>query len=161
MGALLGKEAKFYTATTRATWGAVGSDGYTHEGAAPSGLTEVKDIRDLSFPISTGEADVSTRGSDWEQTLATMKKASIDFEMVYDTSDAGLIKIQSCFFTKANLPVAVLDGDKATVGTRGFWLDAMVTKFEVQQPLEGGQMVQISLKPGYSSVPPEPVKVTS
>lgn len=159
MGALLGLNAKLYSATTRATWGTLGTDGYTHEGAAPT-LTEMTNVKDLSINVETSEADVTTRGNaGWEASLATTKKAELSFNMVYDTSDAGLLLVQKSYFTNANLPLAVLDGPKATTGTRGFWADWMVTKFEKTENLGDAQMVSVTLKPGYSSVAPEPVKV--
>jgi hypothetical protein len=74
--------------------------------------------------------------------------------MVYDTSDAGLLLIQKSFFTNANLPLAVLDGAKATTGTRGIWADFMVTKFEKSENLAEAQMVSGLAQAGYSSVGP-------
>jgi hypothetical protein len=160
-GALLGLNARLYSATTRATWGALGTDGYTHEGAAPAGLAAINNVKDLTLPIETGEADVSTRGNNgWEASLATLKKGELTFNMVYDTGDAGMLLIQKSYFLNANLPLAVLDGDKATSGTRGIWADWMVTKFEKTENLADAQMVSVSLKPAYSAVGPEPVKVT-
>lgn len=164
MSALLGLNAKCYWATARATWGTVGTDGYSHEGAGSSvaGLTLLDNIKDLSLTLNTGEADVSTRGNGgWNATLATLKNGEISFDMVYDTSDTGLLQIQKCFFTNANLPLAVLDGVYTTVGTRGLWIDAMVTKFDKAEALADAQMVSVTLKPGYSSVDPEWVKVTA
>lgn len=161
MGALLGLNAKLYSASNRSSWGAVGSDGYSHEGAAPSNLTEMTNVKDLGLKVGTGEADVTTRGNGgWEAVLATLKKGELTFNMVYDTSDASLLLIQKSFYTNANVALAVLDGAKATSGTRGVWADFMVTSFEKSENLEEAQMVSISLKPGYSSVAPEPVKVT-
>lgn len=162
MSALLGKDAHCYYATSRATWGSLGTDGFTHEGAAPAGLTELTNIKDLGMPINKDQADVTTRANNgWKATLPTLKDAEITFDMVYDTSDAGMVQLQKSFFTDSNIAIAVLDGAKATVGTRGFWMDCQVTKFEKQEPLDGAQMVSVALKPGYSAVAPEAVKVTS
>ncbi len=160
MGFLLGMNAKAYYGTVRATWGSLGSDGFSHEGAAAGGLTELTNVRDLSLNVSTGEADVTTRGSaGWKLTAATLKDAEINFDMVYDTADAGFNKVQSAFFTNALLPMAILSGSKSVTNTAGLWMDAMVTKFEKSENLEDAQKVAVTVKPGYSAVAPEWVKV--
>lgn len=160
MSALLGLNAKLYTATTRATWGTLGADGYTHEAAAPGGLTEVTNVKDLSATIEVDSADVTTRGNNgWKASLSTLKDAEISFDMVYDPTDAQMLLIQKAFFTNGNLAVAVLDGPKATSGTRGLWMDTNVSKFDKSENLTDAQMVSVSLKPAYSTVAPEAVKV--
>lgn len=162
MSALLGLNAKLYTATSRATWGTLGTDGYTHEAAAPAGLSVVDNVKDLSANIEVDSADVTTRGNNgWKASLSTLKDAEISFDMVYDPSDAQMLVFQKAFFTNATLPVAVLDGLKSVVGTRGLWMDTNVSKFDKTENLSDAQMVSVSLKPAYSTVAPEAVKVTA
>lgn len=160
MSASLGLNAKAYYATSRATWGTLDADGYSHSAAAPGGLTELTNIRDLSLNMTNAEADVTTRGSGgFELTLATLTSAEINFDMVYDTADTGFVKMQNAFFNKTNLPLAFLSGNKTSTNSAGLWIDAMVTKFEKSENLADAQMVSVSVKPGYSTVAPEWVKV--
>ena len=44
----------------------------------------------MTLSLEAGEADVTTRGNDgWRAIVATLKEASVEFEMVWDTGDAG------------------------------------------------------------------------
>ena len=74
MSTKLGMNAKMYYLTgTRATWGAADADGI-HGGAAPSGLTELGNVRDVTLNLEQGEADVTTRSNDgWRATEPTLK----------------------------------------------------------------------------------------
>jgi hypothetical protein len=165
MSYLLGKDAKAYTGTNaRTTFGTLGSDGFSHEGAGSSlaGLSELTNVRDLSLNVSTGEADVTTRGSGgWKLTAATLKDAEINFDMVYDLADTGFVRVQSAFFNNTTLPMAILSGSKTATNTAGLYMDAMVTKFEKSENLEDAQKVAVSVKPGYSAVAPEWIKIVS
>jgi hypothetical protein len=163
-GASLGSNAKLYRQTTgtRATWGAVGSDGYTHEGAAAGSLDEVPNCKDVSIPLEDDKAETSTRGNNgFKSYLNGLTDAPITITMVYDKTDADMLAFLKAKMMKTPIALAILDGDKATVGTLGLWADFQVFKFEKQEPLDGAQMVQIEVAPAYSSVGPEWVKVTS
>ena len=47
-------------------------------------------MRDLTLNLETGEADITTRANNgWRATLATLKDGSIEFEMLWETRDAG------------------------------------------------------------------------
>ena len=62
--------------------------------------TELDNVKDLTLNLETGEADVTTRGNQgWRATVATLKDGSIEFEMVWDTSDAGLTRQKAVAFT--------------------------------------------------------------
>ena len=55
--------------------------------------------RDVTLNLEAGEADVTTRAnSGWRATVATLKEASVEFEMVWDTGDAGFTAIKNAFF---------------------------------------------------------------
>lgn len=154
MGFALGLDAKIYRLTTgsRAAWPAT---------EAPANLSEITNVRDVTVNMTKAEADATTRGSGgWKQTVATLKDASIEFEMVWDTADTHFTAIQESF-TSQNSPIAlaILDGVSTTADTQGLWADFMVTGFEKTEPLEGVQMVKVTVKPTYSAVAPEWVTV--
>jgi hypothetical protein len=45
----------------------------------------------VTLNLEAGEAEVTTRAnSGWRATVATLKEASVEFEMVWDTGDAVL-----------------------------------------------------------------------
>ncbi len=81
--------------------------------------------------------------------------------MAYDPADTGFAKILGGWLNRTLLPMAILDGDETVVGTMGLWADFKVISFSKGEPLEEGQMVSVTIKPAYSDVAPEWVKVTS
>lgn len=149
MGFKLGLDAKIYrqTSGTRAAWPATES--------APN-LSEITNVRDVTVNMTKAEADATTRGSGgWKQTVATLKDASVDFEMVWDTADTHFTAIQESFTSQnTSIALAILDGVSTVEDTQGLWADFMVTGFEKQEPLEGVQMVKVTVKPTYSAVAP-------
>ena len=119
-------------------------------------------VRDVTLNLEEGEADVTTRANNgWRATEPTLKEASIEFEMVYDPGDTGFTKFLGAWLNRTVLAVAILDGAKDTVGTMGLWADFKVTSFTKSEPLEEGQTVSVTIKPAYSTVAPEWVKVSS
>lgn len=166
MGAKLGLDAKVYYLSngtagvvgTRTSWGNT-TNGITGA-AAPNNLLEITSARNVTPTISKGQADVSTRGNNgWKATLGTLKDATVEVECVYDLADPAQQLLISSFMTNANVPIAALDGDKATVGVMGLWADMQVVDLNKGEPLEEGQTVSYTLKPGLSSVAPQWVKV--
>lgn len=150
MGSVLGMNCKLYRQTTgtRAAWPATG--------AAPN-LSEVTNVRDVTINLETGEADTTTRGNDgWESVEATLKKGSVEFEMVWDTSDAAFTAIKDAWVNSTKIALAVLTGDSATTGTQGLWANFSITNFSQGQGLTDAVIVNVTAKPAYqTSVPTE------
>lgn len=154
MGFKLGQDAKIYRLTTgtRAAWPSTED---------PANLAEITNVRDVTVNMTKSEADATTRGSGgWKQTVAALKDASVDFEMVWDDADTHFEAIKDSFVSgNAAVALAILDGVSDTAGTQGLWADFMVTGFEKGEPLEGVQMVKVTVKPTYSAVAPQWVTV--
>ena len=73
---------------------------------------EVSNVKDVTLNLEKGEADVTTRANQgWRATVGTLKDASIEFQMVWDTVDAGFDAIRQAFFNNTPLEFAVRDGD--------------------------------------------------
>jgi predicted secreted protein len=141
----LGMDAKLYllTSGTRAAWPGTG---------APTNLTLVDNVKDVALNLSTAEADVTTRANNgWKASVSTLKEGSVDFDMICNTSDANFAALQSAFFNRTSVAIAVLDGDKATVGTQGLWADFSIMNFSRDEKLTEAQSVKVSLKPTISS----------
>ena len=141
MGAKLGLQAKLYRNT--GTY------------AVPVWV-EVQNAKDVTLNLETGEADVSTRANNgWRATLPTLKEASVEFEMVWDTDDAGFAAIQTAFFSNAPLEFAVMDGAITQTGSQGLRATMGVTKFTREEPLEEAIKAAVTLKPAYAAQAPE------
>jgi predicted secreted protein len=123
-----------------------------YQGVAGSTATNLMDnVKDLALNLSTGEADVTTRGNDgWRATVGTLKDGSVEFSMVWDTEDAGFSALKDAFFGNTAIALLVLDG------TDGSGLDAdfSVINFTRTENLEEAVTVDVSCKPTYSTRAP-------
>lgn len=121
----------------------------------PADWTELTNVRDASTNLEKGEADASTRGSGgWRATLGTLKNGAIEFEMVWDPTDAGFTALQEAFFNDAAIGIAALDGDADGATTQGLVCDMNVLNFTRNEPLEDTVTVSVSLKPAFNITTP-------
>lgn len=115
----------------------------------------IPNVKDLTLNLETGEADVTTRGNNgWRATVATLKDASIEFEMVWDTEDDDFTALRNAFLNNTAIELAVLDGLVATSGSQGLRATCMVTSFTRNEPLEEAITVNVTVKPTYSANAP-------
>jgi hypothetical protein len=112
---------------------------------------ELTNVKDVTLSLETGEADVTTRAnSGWRATVATLKEATVEFEMVWDTADAGFTAIKNAFLTNAAIGFQVLDGDSGS----GLQADFMITNFSRNEALEEAITVSVTAKVTYSTTAP-------
>ena len=118
--------------------------------AGSTGSTEVKNVKDLTLNLESGEADVTTRATGgWRATAGTLKEASLEFGILYDTEDADFQAFQAAYFS--NTPIALFITDGAGSGLDADW---SITAFTVEQPLEEAVSVSITAKPTASTRAP-------
>jgi len=121
---------------------------------------EITNAKDVTLNLEKGEADVTTRANQgWRATVGTLKDGSVEFEMVWDTEDAGFTAIQEAYFDGTPVEVAVMDGDIATSGSQGLRATMAVTNFSRNEPLEEAITVSVTLKPTYAANAPEWMEV--
>lgn len=152
---VIGLDAKMYRLGngTRAEWPAAG---------APEGLVEMKNVKDVTVNLETGEADVTTRGGiGWRQTAATLKDGSVEFEMIHDPSDSDFGAIKDAWLNGTNIALAVLDGPSDEAGVQGLWADFQITNFSQSQPLEEALSYSVTAKPARSAVAPAWITVAA
>ena len=117
--------------------------------------TELTNVKNVTLNLQKGEADVTTRAnSGWKATAATLKEGSIEFEMVWDTTDAGFTAIKTAWFNNTTIGIAAMDGAIATTGSQGLWADCHVIDFSREEPLEEAITVKVTVKPTYSANAP-------
>lgn len=145
----LGGLAKLYIGTAgtgRATWP-------TGTNTIPS-LTLVGRVGDLKLNIEMAKLDATTRDTPgWVANYPGLNDATIDFQLKYDPADATYQTLRTMVFGTARntIPLAILDGDKATSGTEGLWCDAMVFKFDKGEPVKDLQVVDVTMAPALAS----------
>ena len=107
--------------------------------------------RNVTLNLEAGEADVTTRAnSGWRATVATLKEASVEFEMVWDTDDAGFTAIKNAFFQNDPIGFQILD---ETSG-QGLQADFSITNFSRNEALEEAITVSVTAKVTYSATAP-------
>jgi len=145
MSIKLGMEAKLYRNTG------------TYE--APTWV-EMTNVKDLTLNLEKGEADVTTRANQgWRATAGTLKEGSVEFEMAWDTADAGFTAIKDAWFGGTTVELAVMDGDITVDGTQGLRATFAVISFTRNEPLEEAMSVNVTVKPTYAEHAPEWMEV--
>ena len=127
---------------------------------------ELTNVRDVTASQEAGDADATTRGNastGFMASIPTLKDASVDFEMVWDTSDAGFTAIKNAFYAVAAadkiIGLEVFDGDRTDGGTQGLRGDFAIPKFDRSEPLNDLMKVAVTAKLAYSDTPPSWVTI--
>ncbi len=130
-----------------------GSDAKLYYGPAGSKATnELENTKDVTLNLDRGEADVTTRGNDgWKASIPGLKEASVEWEMVWDTDDAGFTAIKDAYFSGDPIALAVLDGENGS----GLDADFSIMSFSRNEPLEDAMSVSVTAKPARSSRAPQ------
>ena len=121
--------------------------------AGTQGTIEVTNVKDVSLSLESGEADVTTRATrGWKATAATLKEASLEFNILYDPADADFTAFQTAFLSNTPLALFVSDGQDTA---HGLDADFSITSFNVEQPLEEAISVSVTAKPTASTRAPQ------
>ncbi len=120
----------------------------------------VDNVKDLSINKEKGEADVTTRANNgWEATAATLKSATIEWDMVYDPADADYTAIETAWEDGSAIEFAFMDGLITVAGTKGYRMTCAVFGFSRDEALTEAVMVNVSVKPTYAANGPAPYTV--
>ena len=144
----------------------IGLDAKLYYDAAGVGVgtwTELTNVRDVTLNLEKSEADVTTRANNgWRAIAALLKDGSVEWEMVWDSDDAGFTAIKDAYFNGTLIGLAIMDGVITTPGSQGLQANFEVMNFSRSEPLEDALKVNVTVKPGYSpSTPPAWVTVSA
>jgi hypothetical protein len=140
MSIKLGMEAKLY-----------------HGPAGATATTELTNVKDVTLNLESGEADVTTRANaGWRATVGTLKTGSVEFEMIWDSDDAGFAAIKDAYFGNTPIALAILDEENG----EGLDADFSITSFSRKEALEEAITVSVTAKPTYSTRAPAWVEPT-
>lgn len=91
---------------------ALGLDAVLMRGTAGSkGTTEVRNVKVLTLNLESNEADVTTRATQgWRTSAATLKEASLEFSILYNTEDTDYNAFADAHFNNTPLSLFVSDG---------------------------------------------------
>ena len=117
---------------------------------------EIGNVKDVTLNLEKGEADVTTRANNgWRATVGTLKDASIEFQMVWDTLDSDFDAIRQAFFNNAAIEFAVMDGDITDPDSEGLRATFDIFSFTRNEALEEAILVDVTIKPTYADNAPE------
>ena len=126
--------------------------------AGASATNLMPNTTDVTINLEKGEADVTTRGNNgWRATVGTLKDGSVEFEMIWDTAEAGFAAVKDAYFNDTALALAFLDA----VGGEGLDADFTITNFTRTEPLEEAVKASVTAKPTYSTRAPAWVEAGS
>lgn len=124
---------------------------YAAGGQSGGTWTAMDNVRDVTLSLEAGEADVTTRANEgWRATVATLKEASVEWEMVWDTADAGFTAIKNAFFNNDLIGLQILD----EADGQGLQADFSITNFSRNEALEEAITVSVTAKVTYSDTAP-------
>jgi len=146
MAAILGMNGKLYRNT--GVW------------ATPV-WAEVKNVTSVTLNLEKSEADVTTRkNKGWRAMIGALKEGSVDFEMIWDTSDDDFQAFVDAWLNDTIIDVAVMDGDIISAGSEGLRAEMAVITVTRQEPLEEAMKATVNIKPTYSENAPEWMVIT-
>lgn len=112
---------------------------------------EMGNVRDVTLSMEAGVADLTTRANNgWRAQVPTLREAGVEFQMVWDTADAGFTALREAFLSNGIIGLQVLDGE----GGQGLQGDFGVQTFSRNEALEEGVTVDVSVAPSYSETEP-------
>lgn len=126
MSYVLGMNAKLY---------------YGDSGSTPS--TELTTVKNVQLELTAGEADVTTRGnSGWRATQATLKEATLTFDLIWDPTEAGFTALRNAYLNSSEIALMPLDQEDG----EGPDADWTVTGFSRNEDLEEAITVSVTAK---------------
>jgi hypothetical protein len=124
--------------------------------------TEISNAKDVTLTVEKGQADVSTRANNgWKATAGTLKDATIDWDMVWNTSDPGFAAIKTAFMDNTVIGMAVMSGPMTEAASEGLQADCMILSFTRSEPLQEAITVKVQAKPTLSATAPSWINGTA
>lgn len=121
-----------------------------YRGAAASDpSTEITIIGNAKLNLALSEATVKIRASQFELTDTVLFQASIDFDILWDETDANFLALWTAFTTKTAMAFKCL----SKANGKGLKADFKVVKFERNEDIESGIMAAVSIKPTIGQTP--------
>jgi hypothetical protein len=103
--------------------------------------------KNVSTSVETAEADVTERGSEWEEILEGIKRASIEIEVVHDPENPFYVALRNAWKGRSGIALAIMDGPVASPPVEGLAGNFSVLNFQRNEQLEEAVMGSFTLKP--------------
>lgn len=137
MGNRIGLECKAYRSATPLS--STAFDGAT--------WVEMTNVRDVQLPLNKTRADFSKRGSKVRLNRGALQEWPVNFQIIWDSTDAACQALLTSYLTNAPIALAFLDGDESVADSEGPAANWEVMEFGRNEPLEEGVMVDVVVEP--------------
>lgn len=119
---------------------------------------ELTNCRDVTLSLDMATADTTVRGNGgWRSKAGALREAKVEWEMVFDTADAGLTAISDAYLgttTAAKMIGLQCLTDTVANSGEGLQADFNITGFERTEPLEDAVKYKVTAEVTYSSTAP-------
>ena len=133
----LGMNAKLYQAASTA-------DPSTLD---PATMTEMDNVTNVNLSMEANEANTTTRANKgWESTSPTLRRATLEFEMVFKTGDVQCQAIRSAYLSNGTVAFAALTGPHDESGNEGPIGNWSITNFTRNEDLEEAIKYNVTAK---------------
>lgn len=133
----LGMNAKLYQA-------AAAADPSTLD---PSTMTEMDNVTNVNLTMEANEANTTTRANKgWESTTPTVRRATLEFEMMFKPSDTQCQAIRNAYLTNGTVALAALTGLYTEAGNEGPIGNWSITNFSRSEELEEAVKYNVTAK---------------
>lgn len=109
---------------------------------------------DVTLVLEAGEAEISSRVSEFELFGHSLKKLQIDFAHFWKTDITAFMAIYDAWWNETPLEFLCLDGLATTAGKKGVRATMLPMKVPLNQALKDKVKVDITLKPTDADNPP-------
>ncbi|MEM8738083.1 MAG: hypothetical protein AAGG38_06345 [Planctomycetota bacterium] len=103
--------------------------------------------KNVTLNMETAEADVTERGSEWEEILEGIKRASIEVEIVHDPDNPFYAALVTAWKTRGGIALAAMDGPIDTPPAEGLAGNFTVLNMTRTEQLEEAVMSTFTIKP--------------
>lgn len=118
--------------------------------AGETAATALNTVQNVTLSLEVGEADITTRAcNSWKCFASTLKEASINFGLLWDTEDAGFAAIKTAYFSGTPISLFISDGAGS-----GLDADFVITSFSRDEQLTEALTVSVTCKPTIVSRAP-------
>jgi hypothetical protein len=119
----------------------------TATNASPTWV-EITKARDVSFPITMGEADSSARDNEFKTSEPTLIGVELTFGYMYEPgTDTTFAALMTMALARTDKQFAAADGDISITGTNYLKFYGKIFGLNGDQPLDGVETKEVTVKP--------------
>ena len=103
--------------------------------------------KNVTLNMETAEADVTERGSTWEEILEGIKRASVEIECVFDPDNLFFVALRNAWNDRSGIALAAMDKAVTEPTCEGLAGNFSVLNYSRNEQLEEAIMTTFTIKP--------------